>query len=105
MGMDDQVVSRGQRQGLVLATSGGENLSGRLGLQLCFGVNLGEKTVDTYLSIAFVIGRPQVAVLMVSVVSFGKSQTSLRGGWKNGMIRPLIGDNPQFVTLGDCKSK
>lgn len=55
-GREDQMVGRGQRQGLALASSGGESLSGHLlGEQLWFGVNLREETVNMYLSVALVI--------------------------------------------------
>lgn len=72
----------------MLASSGGESVSGHLlGEQSWFGVNLGEQT--HILVLLLLSRRPQVVVLMVSVASFGKSQTSLRGGWRNGITWPL----------------
>lgn len=52
------MVGRGQRLGLVLASSSGESMSGHLlGEQSWFAVNLEEETVNTYLSVALVIGE------------------------------------------------
>lgn len=78
-------MTRGLRVGLVPASSSGLR---EQGAQSWFDANLVEETTHILLLISF-SGRIQVVVLMVFMVSFGKSQTSQRGGWRNGVTWPL----------------
>lgn len=73
-GREDQIVGRGQRLELVLASSSGDNMSGHLlGEQSWFCVNLGEETANASLSVAL-IGETSCCGSDGTVVSFGKSQ-------------------------------